>query len=164
MAAPTPRHVRPALARPRTSRASDVTVLDRQRKRRVNGARLQRVIEGAATALKASGGEVVIVLARDALLRQLNRAYRGKDAATDVLAFEGGEGADALGDIVISIDAAERNANGAGHSLADELDILVLHGWLHLLGYDHESDQGAMTRIERRLRRQVLQAGRSARP
>lgn len=164
MAVPTPRRASQAPGPARTARASDVTVLDRQRKRRVSTARLRRVIEAAAAALNGAGGDVVIVLGRDPLLRRLNCAYRGKDVATDVLAFEGDGAADALGDIVISVDAAERNAAGEGHSLAEELDILVLHGWLHLLGYDHERDRGAMTRIERRLRRQVLLAGRSARP
>jgi len=139
-------------------------VLDRQRKRRVSTVRLRRVIEAAAAALNGAGGEVAIVLGRDPLLRRLNRAYSGKDVATDVLAFEGDGAADALGDIIISVDAAERNAAGEGHSLAEELDILVLHGWLHLLGYDHERDRGTMKRIERRLRRQVLPVGRGARP
>jgi probable rRNA maturation factor len=138
--------------------AAAVVVLNRQRKRRVNVARLRGVIGRAAAVLNARAGDVVVLLGRDLALRRLNRSYRGKDAATDVLAFEGGRGSGVLGDIVISIDAAERNAAGEGHSLVEELEVLVLHGWLHLLGYDHESDQGAMMRLERRLRRKVLTA------
>lgn len=138
-------------------------VLNRQRKRRVSVARLRGVIERAAVVLNARAGDVVVLLGRDPALRRLNRSYRGKDAATDVLAFEGGRGSGVLGDIVISINAAERNAAGEGHSLAEELEVLVLHGWLHLLGYDHENDQGAMMRIERRLRRKVLTARSGAR-
>jgi probable rRNA maturation factor len=135
-----------------------VVVLDRQRKRRVSAARLQGVVARAAGALGRGTGEVAIVLGRDALLRRLNRSYRGKDAPTDVLSFSGTRGSGTLGDIVISVDAAERNAAGEGHSLSEELDILVLHGWLHLLGYDHERDRG-VARLERRLRLRVLSPG-----
>ena len=160
MAAPTSRRASGKVAVGQAPEAATaVVVLDRQRKRRVSATRLRGVIERASAALHARGGDVVVLLGRDPLLRRLNRSYRGKDAATDVLAFEGGKNSGVLGDIVISIDAAERNAGNEGHSLADELEVLVLHGWLHLIGYDHESDRGAMTRIERRLRRKVLAAG-----
>ncbi len=65
-------------------------------------------------------------------------------------------GREGLGDIVISVKTAERNARGEGRRLAQELDILALHGFLHLLGYDHETDDGAMDRLEGRLRRRLL--------
>jgi probable rRNA maturation factor len=141
---------------------SAVSVLDRQRKRRIGRTRLRAVVARATKALGKGNGEVVIVLGRDALLHRLNRAFRGKDAPTDVLSFEGERGTGALGDIVISIDAAERNARAQCHGLAQELEVLVLHGWLHLLGYDHERDHGTMKRVERRLRRDVLRIDRSA--
>ncbi len=134
-------------------------VLNRQRKRRVSGARLRGVVQRAAGVLRAGEGEVALVIARAALHRRLTRSYRRKDAPTDVLSFGGARRAQDLGDIVISVDAAERNAAAEGHSLTEELDILVLHGWLHLLGYDHERDRGTMRRLEQRLRRRVLPQG-----
>jgi len=136
------------------SAALDVAVLNRQRRRRVNVRRLRRVLTGAAGALRVEG-ELALVLGGDRLLRRLNRAYRGKDRPTDVLSFSG-EGASGLGDIVISLETAERNARGLGRTLARELDVLALHGFLHLLGHDHETDDGTMDRLERRLRRSLL--------
>jgi probable rRNA maturation factor len=120
-----------------------------------------------------AGGSVSIALVSGARIRALNRRYRHKDAATDVLSFpaapeaEPGAAARAddsrrprrrqmtgfLGDIVIARDVAKRQARAAGHSETTELRVLALHGLLHLLGYDHETDDGAMNRVERRLRR-----------
>ena len=65
-----------------------------------------------------------------------------------------------LGDIVISVDTAERNAKDLGRTLPQELDVLALHGFLHVLGYDHEADEGQMDRLEKKLRRRLLAAGR----
>jgi probable rRNA maturation factor len=94
----------------------------------------------------------------DPAMRSLNRAHRGKDQTTDVLSFPGGDTPEGyhLGDIVISVPQARRQAAAAGHSLAREIRILLLHGVLHCLGYDHETDDGAMDRLERRLRRRWL--------
>jgi probable rRNA maturation factor len=86
-------------------------------------------------------------------MRNLNRQYRGQDYSTDVLSFAGGSRG-FLGDIVIAAGVARRQARRFGHSGLTELRILALHGLLHLLGYDHEVDDGAMARVERRLRRQ----------
>jgi probable rRNA maturation factor len=133
-----------------------VVLLNRQRRRRVNAARLRRVLAGAAEALGASG-ELALVLAGDRLLHRLNRDYRGKDRPTDVLSFPGDGGEGGLGDIVISVETAERNARGPGRSLPQELDVLALHGFLHVLGHDHETDDGTMHRLERRLRRKLLE-------
>ena len=132
-----------------------VVLLDRQRRRRVSPARLRRVLVGAASALRVKG-EMSLVLAGDRLLRRLNRTYRGKDRPTDVLSFPGGGGEAGLGDVVISVETAERNARGLGRTLGQELDVLALHGLLHVLGYDHETDDGTMDRLERRLRRRLL--------
>lgn len=118
-------------------------------------ARLRRVVAGAARALRVSG-EVAVVLAGDRTVRPLNARYRGKDKATDVLSFPGPGGEGGLGDIVISVETAERNARALGRTLLQELDVLVLHGFLHVLGYDHETDDGSMERLERRLRRRLL--------
>ena len=114
--------------------------------------RLRRVLRDAGRTLRASG-EVSVVLAGDGLLRRLNRDYRGRDRPTDVLSFPGAGGEEGLGDVVISVPTALRNARRQGHTVQQELDILALHGLLHILGYDHETDDGTMDRLERRLRR-----------
>ena len=118
-------------------------------------------------------GEVAIALVSDQHIRKLNRQYRGKDYATDVLSFasdvrlrqgSGGQvrleaeathAATPLGDIVIATGVARRQAREAGHSYRTELRVLALHGFLHLLGYDHDDpdDRGRMARAEARLRR-----------
>jgi probable rRNA maturation factor len=101
-------------------------------------------------------GRVDVLVAGDRELRALNRVYRGKDHPTDVLSFpaQPKAKADMAGDIAISSDEAARNAKRFGHSLDEELKILLVHGVLHLAGYDHESDNGRMAREEARLRRQ----------
>ena len=96
-------------------------------------------------------GALTIAVVSDARIRALNRRFRGKDRATDVLSFPAGEPG-ALGDVVIAAGVAARQALRAGHSLQDEFRVLALHGLLHLLGYDHEHDDGRMARLERRLR------------
>ncbi|MFI5184516.1 MAG: rRNA maturation RNase YbeY [Vicinamibacteria bacterium] len=132
-----------------------IVLLNRQRRRRVGAARLRRVLAGAAKALDVTG-EVALVLTGDRAVRTLNARYRGKDKATDVLSFPGPGGSFGLGDIVISVETAARNARGLGRTLPQELDVLALHGFLHCLGYDHETDDGTMDRIEGRLRRKLL--------
>ena len=133
----------------------EVALLNRQRRCQVSPARLRRVLFGAAEALRV-GGEVSLVLAGDRLLRRLNRDYRGKDRPTDVLSFPGDGGEAGLGDVVISVETAGRNARRLGRSLLQELDVLALHGFLHVLGHDHETDGGTMDRLERRLRHRLL--------
>jgi probable rRNA maturation factor len=132
-----------------------VVLLNRQRRRSVSAPRLRRVLREAARRLRVRG-ELSLVLAGDGLLRRLNREYRGKDKTTDVLSFPGDGGEGGLGDIVISVAKAERNARRFGRSLPQELDVLALHGFLHVLGYDHESDDGAMDQLEGRLRKRLL--------
>ena len=97
-------------------------------------------------------GEVSIRVTTDAELRDLNRRFRRKDMPTDVLSFPSGT-AEFAGDIAISGDIAARNAAELGHSRETELKILVLHGLLHLAGYNHETDQGEMEEKELALRR-----------
>src|ERR1700704_3539823 len=97
-------------------------------------------------------GAMTVALVPDARVRALNRQYRKKDKATDVLSFPSDERG-YLGDVVIAAGVARRQAREAGHPLAIELRVLALHGLLHLLGYDHERDDGRMARFERRLRR-----------
>ncbi len=93
----------------------------------------------------------------DRAMRLANRRFRGKDKATDVLSFPGDEGY--LGDILISVPTARRQAEAAGHGVDRELKVLLLHGILHCLGYDHETDQGEMERLERRLRKRWIGEG-----
>lgn len=98
-------------------------------------------------------------LVGDRPMREANRRYRGLDRTTDVLSFPGGATAEGrhLGDVLISIPTARRQATGAGEPLARELRRLLLHGVLHCLGHDHESDGGEMERLERRLRRRWVE-------
>jgi probable rRNA maturation factor len=119
---------------------------------------------------------VNVALVSDARVRALNREYRGSDYATDVLSFPAqpdsrrrkslrsrrsdplspsvlSEAEGLVGDIVIARGVARRQARDAGHDEATELRVLALHGLLHLLGYDHERDDGRMARLERKLRR-----------
>ena len=104
-----------------------------------------------AVAPSRARGDVSIAIVPDARVRGLNRRYRRKDSPTDVLSFPADE-PDTLGDIVIAAGVARRQAREAGHSTQTELRVLALHGLLHLLGYDHEHDDGRMARLERRLR------------
>ncbi len=87
-------------------------------------------------------------------MRRLNRTYRGKDYPTDVLSFPGEETPDGvhLGDVVLCVPVARSQAARAGHDTGDELRVLLLHGVLHCLGYDHETDDGTMERLEAGLR------------
>ncbi len=107
----------------------------------------------AEVAPQATG--LAVRLTGDREMRVLNRRFRGRDRATDVLSFPGEPGADDgyLGDVAISVPTARRQAKEAGHGARRELRILILHGVLHCLGHDHETDGGAMQRLEARLRR-----------
>jgi probable rRNA maturation factor len=96
-------------------------------------------------------GDVAILIGKDDDLRQMNRWYRGKDAATDVLSFPSNLTGHA-GDIAISADIAAANSKTLGHSLTDEIKVLLLHSVLHLAGFDHETDNGEMAERERSLR------------
>lgn len=99
-------------------------------------------------------GTVDVLLADDRTLRRLNREFRGKDKATDVLSFPAVEelAGEFAGDMAISLDTAARQAREHGHSLRDEVRILLLHGLLHLNGMDHETDRGEMAAKEAKLR------------
>jgi len=148
---------------------------------KVQGVSARALGQFAVRAQRAAGvrGEVDVLVTSSAELRRLNRRFRGKDTATDVLSFpshdgkihHGGTetrrnsfskasvppclrgGCCAGGDIAISAEVGARTARRLGHTAADELKILILHGLLHLAGYDHETDGGEMARKEARLRR-----------
>jgi len=135
----------------------EVEVVDAQRRHRVAAAGLRRFVQRvAAVAPKTACDHVTILLCGDARMRALNARFRRKDRTTDVLSFaaevrRGADGLRPLGDIVISVPQAARQARAAGHSLPREIRLLLLHGYLHLLGYDHEVDDGTMRRLESRL-------------
>lgn len=138
-------------------------IVNRQRKIKIN---LETWCEFAAQALEAvkeaRGKTVTVAFVSDAKMRGLNRDFRGKDSTTDVLSFpheadefDAGETENNLGDIVISVEQAKRQA--AENNLTFELEIkqLILHGVLHLCGYDHETDTGEMNRLELKLREKL---------
>jgi probable rRNA maturation factor len=111
-------------------------------------------------ALVPKGGSFGVRFVSDRKMRRTNRFYRSLDKTTDVLSFPGEEGGPGdggeelrhVGDVLISVPMARRQATAAGHGVERELRVLILHGLLHCLGYDHETDQGEMERLERRLR------------
>jgi probable rRNA maturation factor len=120
-------------------------------------ATLNRFLREAQTALRLPG-QVSVLLATDAAVRKLNRQFRGKNKATDVLSFPAEpipgikRSEQPAGDLAISVDTARKQAAQQGHALTCELKILMLHGLLHLAGYDHETDDGKMARREGLLR------------
>lgn len=100
----------------------------------------------------AGGRPFCCRITTDREVRELNRRFLGEDRATDVLSFPSGSGIGPLGDIAIAFPYARRQAQALGHSADLELRVLLLHGVLHLLGYDHETDRGRMRRAEERWR------------
>ncbi len=118
---------------------------------------LGRYLSDAQTAVGLIG-QVTVLLTTDAAIRDLNRRFRGKDQATDVLSFpakllQNTKPAERVaGDVAISVETARKQAAEQGHTLAVELRVLMLHGLLHLAGYDHQTDAGKMQQRERQLR------------
>ena len=121
---------------------------------RLPSARLLDEFLAAAQKAARLKGEVSVMISTDAAIRRLNREYRGKDKATDVLSFPAeGVGAEGLaGDLMISAPTALRQARKQKHTLATEMKVLLLHGVLHLAGHDHETDEGQMAKLEQKLR------------
>ncbi|MFI5142483.1 MAG: rRNA maturation RNase YbeY [Thermoanaerobaculales bacterium] len=121
---------------------------------------LRRLAQEALGRLGYSRVEVGVLFCDDATIRTLNRHFRDEDAATDVLSFpagdEPGESTPYLGDIAISVETAARQAREVGVELVHELETLLLHGLVHLAGFDHETDSGEMAALESRLRRELM--------
>lgn len=116
-------------------------VLVKKRVRGVESKLLSKIAHRALEVLGLNNAELSIVLVSDAQIKRLNKLYRNKDKPTDVLSFPIGEKVNGwliLGDIVISVDTARRQAKEFGYSLEEELKRLLVHGLVHLLGYDHE--------------------------
>jgi len=118
--------------------------------------RLARSARRCLRTLALDDAELSLVLVSDPVMHELNRSWRGKNRPTDVLAFAQREGGAApaglLGDVVISVDTARRQAAELGHSLAAEGERLLVHGLLHLLGYDHERSTPEARRMQRKER------------
>jgi probable rRNA maturation factor len=142
-----------------SAESPDPLLLFRRAPRGLDRARLRAFAERLC-AETAGGRRFCCLIATDAELRRFNREFRGKDAPTDVLSFPCPAPAGGLGDIAISSGRAGEQAAAFGHSLETEVCILMLHGLLHLLGYDHEADRGRMRRAESAWRRKLgLPAG-----
>lgn len=108
----------------------------------------------------AAGGTFCCAIGSDKLLQDLNLQFRGKDVPTDVLSFPSASPGGYLGDLAVSLQRAAAQAAEHGHSVEEEIGILLLHGVLHLLGHDHETDRGRMRRIEAGWRKKLgLPAG-----
>jgi probable rRNA maturation factor len=142
-------------------------VLNQQRSARVGQRALEAFARHVAEAVRLDPTDFAVCLVGDRRIRVLNRRFRGKDRPTDVLSFPSAkeevpwkspvtDPTPRLGEIVISVPAALRQAREEGHSLREEIRLLVIHGVLHLMGYDHETDGGEMKRREYALRRRLL--------
>lgn len=138
-----------------------VLVQHRLRSIRINQASLVRFVRAILAAVGESSSELAVTFLGDDRMRRLNRIYRKKDRTTDVLAFAMREALTphasrltrrSLGDVVISLPTAARQARQGGRSLDEELAILLIHGILHLCGYDHERSKPEARRMERRER------------
>jgi probable rRNA maturation factor len=151
-------------------------ILNRQRRVRIPVAELNRFLGAAQRRLRVPAGAVSVALVTDAEMKKWNRAFRGKNRATDVLSFPVDGPAKTkpkqtrrapakspsppptgryLGDVAIAPAVARQNARRFGRTFSAEMRILIVHGILHLLGYDHETDQGQMNRREARVRRDL---------
>lgn len=143
-------------------------ILNKQKKVRLATRPLREFLRKTQRELKIANSEITIAFVSDAEIARWNAAYRKKKGPTDVLSFPATTGAihpslkkdgarpvEVLGDIAIAPETAKRYARKNGRSLQTEIRILMLHGVLHLMGYDHETDTGQMNRIEHRLRQRL---------
>lgn len=135
-------------------RSPSFVLLNRQRRRKIETRRLRAFLSRLARDLGVDGRDFSVVFIDDQTIRRYNRIYRGFDKPTDVLSFRGDDSY--LGDILISSETARRQAEQSRTLTFDaNLRRLMLHGLLHLMGYDHETDNGEMRTIERRFRRRL---------
>ena len=141
-----------------------IEIVNNQRKTKIDSERWRNFTMKALRAIKkAKEKGVTIAFVSDRKMRELNRIFRGQHKTTDVLSFPAGEQEEfevdtldhMLGDIVISLEQAARQAKENDLDLDTEISQLILHGLLHLCGYDHETDNGEMNRLELKLRRKL---------
>jgi probable rRNA maturation factor len=138
-----------------------IEVVNRQRKLPLDCKRWQAFTERALKVAPARGAGLTVAFVSDRAMRELNRRWRGKRGTTDVLSFPSEQGEFekleglSLGDVVISVEQAARQAEENGLELDEEVSQLILHGVLHLCGFDHERDEGEMNALELKLRRRL---------
>jgi probable rRNA maturation factor len=131
-----------------------IEVVNHQRRLKIDTASWTTFATKALAAIGKRESSATIAFVSDKRIRELNRQFRGVDKATDVLSFPEDD-PDSLGDVAISVETAERQAKDNGLSFDNEIAQLILHGLLHLSGYDHETDNGEMNRLELKLRRKL---------
>jgi probable rRNA maturation factor len=136
-----------------------IEIVNRQRRRRLPQKHWREFCERALRAVGKTKKTAVVVFVSDPTIKKLNQQFRGKSYVTDVLSFphqaESFEEQSSLGEVVISIPRAAAQAKQNGLSFKNEVEQLILHGLLHLCGYDHETDDGEMNRLELRLRKKL---------
>ena len=138
-----------------------IEIINRQRAHKISTKSWQHFTKHTLAAINPAKSSATIVFVSDAAIKKLNRQFRGKNSATDVLSFpmrpesfEAGTQSN-LGEVVISVARAARQAKENGLTFKNEVEQLILHGLLHLNGYDHETDDGEMNRMELKLRRKL---------
>ena len=131
-----------------------IEVVNRQRRMKIDTGAWANFGVKALDAIGKSGSSATIAFVSDKSIRRLNQLFRGVDNATDVLSFPNDEPGN-LGDVAVSVETATRQAKENGLSFENEIAQLILHGLLHLSGYDHETDNGEMNRFELRVRRKL---------
>jgi probable rRNA maturation factor len=133
-----------------------IEAVNRQRKRKIDTEAWETFAERAADAIGHGSSSATIAFVSDKAIRQLNRQFRGVDKATDVLSFPAGDSDGSnLGDVAISVETADKQAKENGLTFDEEVAQLILHGLLHLSGYNHETDTGEMNRLELKLRKRL---------
>ena len=131
-----------------------VEVVNRQRRLQLDMEAWSNFATSALNAIGKSESSATIAFVSDKRIRELNHQFRGIDKATDVLSFPAEEELN-LGDVAVSVETAATQARENGLTLDQEIAQLILHGLLHLSGYDHETDNGEMNRLELRLRKKL---------
>ena len=138
-----------------------IEIINRQRRRKLNAQEWQDFAMRAQRAIAKQHHDATVVFVSDAAIRKLNRQFRGKDDATDVLSFPNEpepfeiHNQPNLGEVIISAERAAAQAKENHLTFDNEVQQLILHGLLHLCGYDHETDSGEMNRLELKLRRKL---------
>jgi probable rRNA maturation factor len=146
---------------------AEIEIVNKQRLHLIARQSIRQLGQNVLAQIDRQDGKATITFIRDTAMQHLNRAYRQIDKPTDVLAFayheqmsdnEPDHNPDFLGDVVISVETAARYAREQNIGFDTEIHWLVIHGLLHLAGYDHETDNGEMRRLERRLRKELLES------
>ncbi|HEU5459388.1 MAG TPA: rRNA maturation RNase YbeY [Pyrinomonadaceae bacterium] len=132
-----------------------IEVVNRQRRVKIDTGAWSNFAVKALDAIGKSGSSATIAFVSDKSIRKLNQRFRSIDKATDVLSFPADGPELELGDIAVSVETAARQAKENDLSFENEIAQLILHGLLHLSGYDHETDNGEMNKFELRLRRKL---------